>query len=157
MSTWWFSGQLLLLVTMYRSTQCCCHLWYWIFPHTKPGKKYWVFSINVSSVFINFVLIITLSECLTEGRHSYMMKFIFTIVIGVTPSLQQEHYLFTSRPNIWSKEVFESIAKPALYPHEYYKVKKLNEKQWKLNCKKIDLRSQIRWRCVLAALKVVKN
>ena len=106
-------------------------------------------------MFINFVLIITLSEWLPEGPHIYIMKLIFTIVIGVHRVCNKSIICLRPVPISEGKRFLR--AKPALYPHEYHKVKKLNEKQWKLNCKKIDLRSQIRWRCVLAALKVVKN
>ena len=80
-SPWWFSGLVDNSYCWLQCTQFCCHLWYWIIAHTKPGKKYWVFSKNVSSVFLNFVLTITSSECLPEGPHIYIMKFILTVVL----------------------------------------------------------------------------
>ena len=100
--------------------------------------------MNVSSVFLNFVLVITLSECLTEGPHIYIMKFIFAIVIGVHQVCNKSIICLRPVPTFEVKRFLRALQKQVLCPHEYYKVKKLNEKQWKLNCKKIDLRSQIR-------------
>ena len=113
--------------------------------------------VKVSSLLVYFVLIITLSECLPEGLHIYIMKLICTIVFGVHPVCYKSIVCLLPVPIFEVKRFLRALQKPALYPHRYYKVKKLNEKQWGLNCKKIDLTSQIRQRCVLAALKVVKN
>ena len=108
-------------------------------------------------MFLNFVLIITLSDCIPEDPHIYIMNIIFTIVIGVHPVCNKSIICLRPVPIFEVKRFLRALQKPALYPHRYYKVKKLNEKQWGLNCKKIDLTSQIRQRGVLAALKVVKN
>ena len=95
-------------------------------------------------MFRNFVLIITLSECLPEGPHIYIMKFIFTIVIGTHPVCNKSIICLRPVPIFEVERFLSALQKPALYPHRYYKVKKLNEKQSGLNCKKIDLRSKIR-------------
>ena len=95
-------------------------------------------------MFLNFVLIVTLSECLPEKPHIYIMKFTFTIVIGVHPVINKSIICFCPVPKFEVQMFLRALQKPALYPHRYYKVKKLNEKQSGLNCKKIDLRSKIR-------------
>ena len=85
-------------------------------------------SINVSSVFLNIVLIITLSEWLPEGPHIYTMKLIFTIVIGVHRVCNKSIICLRPVPIFELQRFLGALQKPALYPHRYYMVKKLNGK-----------------------------
>ena len=78
-------------------------------------------------MFLNFVLVITLSECLPEGPHIYIMKFIFTIFIGVHPDSKKSIICLRPLPIFEVMRFLRALQKPALYPHKYYKVKKFNE------------------------------
>ena len=85
-----------------------------IFPTQSP-----VFSINVNSVFLNFVLTITSSQCLPEGPHIYIMKIIFIIVIGVYPVWYKSIICLRPVPIFEVKRFLRALQKPALYPHRY--------------------------------------